>query len=328
METEYLKDHFDMRVYGIVGHLHAKLDSVKHVSDTRTVNIKIKEGESTYLAMRLVFGVQPGCYLKEVTAFGDLCKWLLESGQSKFTARMYTRMDPLFLFANKIGAKIDLSPIFNKLTEGCSDDQFTLFSDKEGSLFNGRFGLVRSFLLREIDGGEGIAYIVKTIDDADFSKDGDIDLVFDASIAITDCRVNKGEKETKPMLFTKAIMHEWSITTYNWLIGDMVDTLYNAWRNVEFKCNIKLGITDDLELKRVVENKLGLFFTSLVCNQSYFYATKQSEHFLNLKKTREKATWRSFTFKTIEFGGEGEDMCYQPTIIINTEYGEKTRSLR
>lgn len=48
METEYLKDHFDMRVYGIVGHLHAKLDSVKHASDTRTVNIKIKEGEDTY----------------------------------------------------------------------------------------------------------------------------------------------------------------------------------------------------------------------------------------------------------------------------------------
>ena len=256
METEYLKDHFDMRVYGIVGHLHAKLDSVKHASDTRTVNIKIKEGEDTYLALRLVFGVQPGCYLKEVTAFGDLCKGLLESGWSKFTASMYTHMSPLFLFADKIGAKIDFNPIFNKLTEGCSDDQFTLFSDKEGSLFNGRFGLVRSFLLREIDGGEGIAYIVKTINDTDFSGNGDIDLVFDASIAITDCRVYKGEKETKPMLFTKAAMHEWSITTYNWLIGDMTNTLYNAW-------------------------------------------------------------------KTIEFGGDVEDMCYQPTIIINTEYGEK-----
>lgn len=323
METEYLKDHFDMRVYGIVGHLHAKLDSVKHASDTRTVNIKIKEGEDTYLAMRLVFGAQPGCYLKEVTAFGDLCKGLLESGWNKFTASMYTRMSPLFLFADKIGAKIDFSQIFNKLTEGCSDDQFTLFSDKEGSLFNARFGLVRSFLLREIDGGEGITYIVKTNNDTDFSGDGDIDLVFDATKAITDCRVNKGEKETKPMLFTEATMHEWSITTYNWLIGDMVNTLYNAWRNAEFKCNIKLDITDDLELKRVVENKLGLFFTSLVCNQSYFYATKQSEHFLGLKKRREEATGRSFTFKTIEFGGDVEDMCYQPTIIINTEYGEK-----
>lgn len=328
METEYLKEFFDSKTYSIVGHLEAKLDTVGHVGDTRTVNIKIKEGESTYLALRLVFGVVPGCHLKEVTAFGDLCKGLLESGQSKFTARMYTRAGPLFLFADRIGARVDLNPIFNKLTEGCSDDQFTLFSDKEGSLFNARFGLVRSFLLREIEGGEGIAYIVKTIDDADFSRDGDIELVFDATKAITDCRVNKGEKETKPMLFTKAIVHEWSITIYNWSIGDMVDTLYNAWMSVEFKCNIRLGITDDLELKRVVENKLGLFFTSLVCNQSYFYATKQSEHFLGLKKRREEATGRSFTFKTIEFDGEGEDMCYQPTIIINTEYGEKTRSLK
>ncbi len=323
METEYLKDHFDMRVYGIVGHLHAKLDSVKHVSDTRTVNIKIKEGESTYLALRLVFGVVPGCHLKEVTAFGDLCKGLLESGQSKFTARMYTRMDPLFLFADKIGAKIDFSQIFNKLTEGCGDDQFTLFSDKEGSLFNGRFGLVRSFLLREIDGGEGIAYIVKTINDTDFSGDGDIDLVFDASIAITDCRVIKGEKETKPMLFTKAIMHEWSITTYNWLIGDMVNTLYNAWKTVEFKCDVDFGITDMPEFKRKLDNKLGLFFTSLVCNQSYAYATRQSEYFLGLKKRVEEDSECSFTFKTIEFGGDVEDMCHQPTIIINTEYGEK-----
>lgn len=323
METEYLKDHFDMRVYSIVGHLEAKLDTVEHVGDTRTVNIKIKEGESTYLALRLVFGVVPGCYLKEVTAFGDLCKGLLESGQSKFIARMHTRMDPLFLFADKIGAKIDFSPIFNKLTEGCSDDQFTLFSDKEGSLFNARFGLVRSFLLREIEGGEGIAYIVKTIDDADFSKDGDIDLVFDATKAITDCRVNKGEKETKPMLFTKAIMHEWSITTYSWLIGDMVDTLYNAWRSVEFKCDVDFGVTDMPELKRKLDNKLGLFFTSLVCNQSYFYATKQSEYFLDLKKRVGEATESNFTFKTIEFGGDVEDMCCQPTIIINTEYGEK-----
>lgn len=323
METDYLKDHFDMRVYSIVGHLEAKLDGIKHASDTRTVNIKIKEGESTYLALRLVFGVQPGCYLKEVTAFGDFCKGLLESGRSKFTASMYTHMSPLFLFANKIGAKIDFNPIFSKLTEGCSDDQFTLFSDKEGSLFNGKVYLGNSFHLRELNGGEGIAHIVKTIDDTDFSKDRDIDLVFDATKAITDYRVNKGEKETKPELFTKAIVQEWTVTTYNWLIGDMVDTLYNAWRNAEFKCNIKLGITDDLGLKRVVENKLGLFFTSLVCNQSYFYATKQSEHFLGLKKRREEATGRSFTFKTIEFGGEGEDMCYQPTIIINTEYGEK-----
>ena len=323
METNYLEEHFDMRVYGIVGHLHAKVDSVKHASDTRTVNIKIKEGESTYLALRLVFGVVPGCHLKEVTAFGDLCKGLLESGQSKFTARMHTRMDPLFLFADKIGAKIDFNPIFNKLTEGCSDDQFTLFSDKEGSLFNARFGLVRSFLLREIEGGEGIAYIVKTIDDADFSKDGDIDLVFDASIAITDCRVNKGEKEIKPMLFTKAIMHEWSITTYSWLIGDMVDTLYNAWRNAEFKCDVDFGVTDMPEFKRKLDNKLGLFFTSLVCNQSYAYATRQSEYFLDLKKRVGEATESNFTFKTIEFGGDVEDMCYQPTIIINTEYGEK-----
>lgn len=227
------------------------------------------------------------------------------------------------MFADKIGAKIDFSPIFNKLTEGCSDDQFILFSDKEGSLFNARFGLVRSFLLREIDGGEGIAYIVKTIDDTDFSGDGDIDIVFDATKAITDCRVNKGEKETEAMLFTKAIMHEWSITTYNWLIGDMVDTLYNAWKTVEFKCNIKLGIVDDVDLKRVVENKLGLFFTSLVCNQSYFYAERQSEYFLWLKKRREEVTGRDFNFKTIEFGGEGVDMCHQPTIIINTVYGEK-----
>lgn len=323
METEYLKDHFDMRVYGIVGHLHAKLDSVKHASDTRTVNIKIKEGEDTYLAMRLVFGAQPGCYLKEVTAFGDLCKGLLESGQSKFTALMYTRMDPLFLFASKIGAKIDFSPIFNKLTEGCSDDQFTLFSDKEGSLFNGRFGLVRSFLLREIDGGEGIAYIVKTINDTDFSGDGDIDLVFDASIAITDCRVYKGEKETKPMMFTKAIMHEWSITIYNWLIGDMTNTLYNAWKTVEFKCDVDLGVSDMPEFKRKLESKLSVFFTSLVCNQSYAYATRQSEYFLDLKKRVGEATESNFTFKTIEFGGDVEDMCYQPTIIINTEYGEK-----
>lgn len=323
METEYLKDHFDSKVYSIVDHLQAKLNAVEHVSDTRTVNIKIREGEDTYLAMRLVFGVQPGCYLKEVTAFGDLCKGLLESGRVKFNARMYTRISPLFLFASKIGAMVDLDPIFNKLTDGNNDEQFTLFSDKEGSLSNGKAYLGRSFLLREIDSGEGITYIFKTIDDTDFSKDGDIELVFDATKAVTDCRVIKGEKETESMLFTKAIVHEWSITTYNWLIGDMVDTLYNAWRNAECKCDIKLGITDDLELKRVVENKLGLFFTSLVCNQSYFYATKQSEHFLGLKKRREEATGRSFTFKTIEFGGEGDDMCYQPTIIINTEYGEK-----
>nr|DAK28515.1 MAG TPA: hypothetical protein [Caudoviricetes sp.] len=236
---------------------------------------------------------------------------------------MYTRINSFFLFADRIGARVDLSQIFNKLTDGNNDEQFTLFSDKEGSLFNGKVYLGNSFHLRELNGGEGIAHIVKTIDDADFSRDGNIELVFDATKAITDCRVIKGERETEPMLFTKAIMHEWSITTYNWLIGDMVDTLYNAWRSVEFKCNIKLGITDDLELKRVVANKLGLFFTSLVCNQSYFYATKQSEHFLGLKKRREEATGRSFTFKTIEFSGEGEDMCYQPTIIINTEYGEK-----
>lgn len=323
METEYLKEHFDMKVYGIVGHLHAKLDAIKHANDTRTVNIKIKEGEDTYLAMRLVFGVVPGCYLKEVTAFGDLCKGLLESGRSKFTAKMHTCMKPLFLFADKIGAKIDFSPIFNKLTEGCGDDQFTLFLDKKDSLFNGKFCLIRSFLLREVEGGDGIAYITKIVDDTDFSGDGDIDLVFDASKAITDCRVIKGEKETKAMLFTKAIMHEWSIITHNWLIGNKVDTLYNAWKTIRFKCDIKLNVVDDGDLKRVVENKLGLFFTSLVCNQSYYYAEKQSEHFLKLKESREKATGRSFNFKTIEFGGGGDDMCYQPTIIINTEYGEK-----
>lgn len=323
METEYLKDHFDMRVYSIVDHLQAKLNAVEHVNDTRTINIKIKEGEDTYLAMRLLFDVKPGCYLKEITAFGDLCKGLLELGRNAFTARMYARVSPLFLFADKIGARVDLSQIFNKLTEGNNDEQFTLFSDKEDSLFNGKVYLGNSFHLREVNGGNGIAHIVKTIDDTDFSKNGDIDLVFDATKAITDCRVNKGEKETKPELFTKAIVHEWTITTYNWLIGDMVNILYNIWKNAEFKCNIKLGITDDVDLKRVVENKLGLFFTSLVCNQSYFYATKQSEHFLGLKKRREEATGRSFTFKTIEFGGEGDDMCRHPTIIINTEYGEK-----
>ena len=323
METDYLKDHFDMRVYSIVGHLEAKLDAVKHVGDTRTVNIKIKDGVDTYLAMRLLFGVGPTSHLKELTVFGDLSKGLLEAGRIRFDSSMYTRINVFFLFADRIGARVDLNQIFNKLTEGNNDEQFTLFSDKEDSLFNGKVYLGSSFHLRELNGGEGIAHIVKTIDDTDFSKDRDIDLVFDATKAITDYRVNKGEKETKPELFTKAIVQEWTVTTYNWLIGDMVDTLYNAWRNAEFKCNIKLGITDDLGLKRVVENKLGLFFTSLVCNQSYFYATKQSEHFLGLKKRREEATGRSFTFKTIEFGGEGEDMCYQPTIIINTEYGEK-----
>lgn len=323
METEYLKEHFDMRVYSIVGHLEAKLDAVEHVGDTRIVKIKIKDGEDTYLAMRLEFGVDPEGHLKELTIFGDLCKGLLESGRNKFTASMYTRMSPLFLFASKIGAKIDFSPIFNKLTEGCSDDQFTLFSDKEGSLFNGKLFLDRSFLLREIDGSEGIAHIVKVIDDTDFSGNGDISLVFDASKTITCCRVNKGEKETETMLFTKAIVHEWSNTTYGWMIGSTAEKLYNAWKTIRFKCNIKLNVVDDPCLKRVVEDKLGLFFTSLVCNQSYYYAEKQSEHFLKLKEGREKATGRSFTFKTIEFGGEGDDMCYQPTIIINTEYGEK-----
>lgn len=324
MEIEYLKDHFDMRVYSIVDHLQAKLNAVEHVGDTRTVNIKIKEGENTYLAMRLVFGVEPNnSYLKELTVFGDLSKGLLEAGRILFNGSMYIRINPLFLFADRIGARVDLNPIFNKLTEGNNDDHFTLFSDKEDSLFNGKLYLGTAFLLREIDGGEGISYIVKTIDDTGFSKDGDIDLLFDDSKAITDCRVNKGEKETKPMLFTKAIVSEWTITTYNWLVGDMVNVLYNIWKNVEFKCNIKVGITDDLELKRVVENKLGLFFTSLVCNQSYAYATKQTKHFLKLKESREEATGRSFSFKTIEFGGDVEDVCCQPTIIINTEYGEK-----
>lgn len=273
--------------------------------------------------MRLIFGVEPTSHLKELTVFGGLSKGLLEAGRVRFNSSMYTRINAFFLFADRIGARVDLSQIFNKLTDGNNDEQFTLFSDKEGSLFNGKVYLGNSFHLRELNGGEGIAHIVKTIDDRDFSKDGDIDIVFDATKAITDCRVNKGEKETKPELFTKAIVNEWTFTTYNWLISDITATLYNIWKNAEFKCNIKLGITDDLELKRVVENKLGLFFTSLVCNQSYFYATKQSEHFLGLKKRREEATGRSFTFKTIEFGGEGEDMCYQPTIIINTEYGEK-----
>ena len=60
METEYLKDHFDMRVYGIVGHLHAKVDSVKHASDTRTVNIKIKEGVEVY---RDAFSIRCGSWL-------------------------------------------------------------------------------------------------------------------------------------------------------------------------------------------------------------------------------------------------------------------------
>lgn len=312
-----------MRTYSIVDHLQAKLNAVEHVSDTRTVNIKIKEGEDTHLAMRMVFGVEPGCYLKEISAFGELSKGLLRLGLVKFNARMFTIINPLFLFADRIGARVDLSPIFNKLTEGNNDDQFTLFLDEEDSLFNGKLCRRLSFLLRGYNGGDGITYIVKTIDDTVFSKDGDIDLVFDAAKAITDCRVNKGEVETEAMLFTKAIVHEWSITTYNWMIGSMVDKLYNTWKSVEFKCNIKLGITDDPELKHVVENKLGLFFTSLVCNQSYFYAEKQSEHFLGLKKRIEEATGRSFTFKTIEFGGEGDDMWHRPTIIINTEYGEK-----
>ena len=312
-----------MRVYSIVDHLQAKLNAVEHVNDTRTINIKIKEGEDTYLAMRLLFDVKPGCYLKEITAFGDLCKGLLELGRNVFTARMYARVSPLFLFADKIGARVDFNPIFDKLTDGNNDEQFTLFSDEEGSLFNGRLFLGRSFLLREIDGGEGIAYIVKTINDTDFSGDGDIDIVFDATKATTDCRVNKGEVETEAMLFTKAIVHEWSNVTYSWLIGDMTNTLYNAWKTVEFKCDVDFGVTDMPEFKRKLDNKLGLFFTSLVCNQSYFYATRQSEHFLGLKKRREEATGRSFTFKTIEFGGEGDDMCHHPTIIINTEYGEK-----
>lgn len=324
METSYLKEHFDSKIYSIVDHLQAKLNAVEHVGDTRTVNIKIKEGEDTYLAMRLEFGVEPGnSYLKELTVFGDLSKGLLEAGRIRFNSSMYTRINAFFLFADRIGARVDLSQIFNKLTDGNNDELFTLYSDKEDSLFNGKVYLGNSFLLRELNGGEGIAHIVKTIDDVDFSKDEDIDLAFDAAKAITDCRVNKGEKETKPMLFTKAIVHEWTFTTYNWLIGDMTNILYNIWKNAEFKCNIKLGIADDVDIKRVVENKLGLFFTSLVCNQSYFYATKQSEHFLGLKKRREEATGRSFTFKTIEFGGEGDDICYQPTIIINTEYGEK-----
>nr|DAK28514.1 MAG TPA: hypothetical protein [Caudoviricetes sp.] len=79
METEYLKDHFDSRVYSIVGHLEAKLDTVEHVGDTRTVNIKIKEGEDTHLAMRFIFGVEPTSHLKELTVFGDLSKGLLEA---------------------------------------------------------------------------------------------------------------------------------------------------------------------------------------------------------------------------------------------------------
>ena len=323
METSYLKEFFDSKTYSIVDHLQAKLNAVEHVDDTRNINIKIKEGEDTHLAMRLVFGVNPGCYLKEITTFGDHCKALLESGRARFNARMYAIINPLFLFASKIGARVDLNPIFDKLTEGNNGEQFTLFSDKEGSLFNGKVYLGRSFQLREDVNGEGITYIVKTIDDTDFSKDGDIDLVFDATKAITDCRTIKGGKETEAMLFTKAIVHEWSITTYNWLIGDTVDALYNAWTNVEFKCDIGLIVNDSPELRKVVENKLGWFFTSLVCNQSYAYVTKQSEKFLEFKRRREENTGRSFTFKTIEFGGEGDDMYCQPTIIINTEYGEK-----
>ena len=125
------------------------------------------------------------------------------------------------------------------------------------------------------------------------------------------------------MLFTKAIVSEWTVTTYNWLIGDMTNILYNIWKNVEFKCDIDLDVNDMPEFKRRLESKLSMFFTSLVCNQSYAYATKQSENFLGLRKRTEEAIGCSFTFKTIEFGGEGENMCYQPTIIINTEYGEK-----
>ena len=162
METSYLKEFFDSKTYGIVGHLEAKLNAVEHVGDTRTVNIKIKEGEDTYLAMRLEFGVEPSnSYLKEFTVFGDLSKGLLEAGRIRFDASIYTRINAFFLFASKIGARVDLNQIYDKLTEGNNDEQFTLFSDKEDSLFNGKVYLGNSFHLRELNGGEGIAHIVK-----------------------------------------------------------------------------------------------------------------------------------------------------------------------
>ncbi len=320
METSYLKQHFGLRIYDIVDHILTKLNAVVREGDTRVVNIKIKDGEDTYLAMRLVFDVEDESYLKEAKVYGDHAEGLLENGRNKFLIRLFSYTQPFHRFATGIGSKVDFNPIFDALMVGNGDKEFTLHSDKNDSALNGVAMISTMFIVKDYESSEGLSYVIKTVDEADFSGNSDVDIVFDAALAVNVSDAEEGEDN---VLFTKAIVNKWRNNHYSWMLGNAAEKVYNSWKFTRFKCNIALSVDDMPDLKRVIEDKLGLFFTSLVCNQSYDYTLSRVPSFLKLKENREESSGRDFTFKSISVSGINGDVYNSPLVTIYTEYGEK-----
>ena len=320
METSYLKQHFGLRIYDIVGHIRAKLNAVVHDGNTRIANIKIKDGEDTYLAMRLLFDVEDESYLKEAKVYGNHAEGLLENGRDKFFIRLINHTLPFHRFATGIGSKVDFNPIFDALMVGNDDKEFTLHSDKNDSVLNGVAMISTMFIVKDYESSEGLSYVIKTVDETDFSGNGDVNIVLDAALAVNVSDAEEGEDN---VLFTKAIVNKWRNNHYSWMLGNAAEKVYNSWKFTRFKCNIALSVDDMPDLKRVIEDKLGLFFTSLVCNQSYDYALSRVPSFLKLKENREESSGRDFTFKSISVSGINGDVYNSPLVTIYTEYGEK-----
>nr|DAO95252.1 MAG TPA: hypothetical protein [Caudoviricetes sp.] len=248
METSYLKQHFGLRIYDIVDHILTKLNAVVREGDTRVVNIKIKDGEDTYLAMRLVFDVEDESYLKEAKVYGDHAEGLLENGRNKFLIRLFSYTQPFHRFATGIGSKVDFNPIFDALMVGNGDKEFTLHSDKNDSALNGVAMISTMFIVKDYESSEGLSYVIKTVDEADFSGNSDVDIVFDAALAVNVSDAEEGEDN---VLFTKAIVNKWRNNHYSWMLYNAAEKVYNSWKFTRFKCNIALSVDDMPDLKRL-----------------------------------------------------------------------------
>lgn len=220
MENSYLKEHFGLRIYDIVEHIKAKLDAVEHEGDTRIVNIKIKDAEETYLAMRLLFDVEDEGYLKEVKVYGNHAEGLLENGRDKFFIRLINYTLPFHQFAAGIGSKVDFNPIFDALMVGNNDKEFTLHSDKNDSVLNGSAMISTMFIVKDYESSDGLSYVIKTVNETDFGGNDAVDIVFDATLAVNVSDAEEGEDN---VLFTKAIVIIFKSISLSGVDGNVYD---------------------------------------------------------------------------------------------------------